>query len=106
MSAAMRFVRLALAAIGAVAIGDSAAAAGSVPPHALPRHLGGASCAASARHGKIAPQTNVNVALNEYPTSLLSARHSHTFRVLQSPKSGATPAKLRSTPARSAQDFL
>src|SRR5258708_6477241 len=109
MSAAMRFVRLALAAIGAVAIGDSAAAAAaaeSVSAGALPRHLGVASCAASACHGKIAALTNVNVALNEYRTWLLSDRHSQAFRILQSAKSGAIAGKLGIAEASSAKVCL
>src|SRR5258706_8667394 len=106
MSAAMRFVRLALAAIGAVAIGDSAAAAESVSAGALPRHLGVASCAASACHGKIAALTNVNVALNEYRTWLLSDRHSQAFRILQSAKSGAIAAKLGIAEASAAKVCL
>ncbi|HMI37944.1 MAG TPA: multiheme c-type cytochrome [Steroidobacteraceae bacterium] len=106
MSAAMRFVRLALAAIGAVAIGDSAAAAESVSAGALPRHLGVASCAASACHGKIAPLTNLNVALNEYRTWLLSDRHSQAFRILQSAKSGAIAGKLGIAEASAAKVCL
>src|SRR5258706_15759437 len=106
MSAAMRFVRLALAASGAVAIGDSAAAAGSVPADALARHLGVASCAASACHGKIAAQTHVNVALNEYRTWLLSDRHSQAFRILQSAKSGAIAGKLGIADASTAKACL
>src|SRR5258706_10954383 len=106
MSAAMRFVRLALAAIGAVAIGDSAAAADSVSAGALPPHLGVASCAASACHGKIAALTNVNVALNEYRTWLLSDRHSQAFRILQPPKAGAIAAKLRLAEATAAKVCL
>src|SRR5258706_7088481 len=99
MSAAMRFVRLALAAIGAVAIGDSAAAAGSVPADALPRHLGVASCSPGACHGKIGPQTNGKVALNEYLTWLVHDRHSQGFCLKHAPQSDAIAAQRGVTQA-------
>ncbi|HEX9473979.1 MAG TPA: multiheme c-type cytochrome [Steroidobacteraceae bacterium] len=106
MNTGMRSLRLAVTAIGAVTLGGSAAAAGSPSAGVAPRHLGVASCAASACHGKIAPQTHVNVALNEYRTWLLSDRHSQAFRILQSAKSGAIASKLGIADASTAKACL
>ena len=78
---------LALALASRVMAADSAVAS-------LPQHLGVASCAASICHGKIKPQANADVALNEYRIWLLSDRHSQAFRILQSPKSRAIANKL------------
>jgi hypothetical protein len=71
-----------------------------------PRHLGVASCAASACHGKIAAQAGAVVDLNEYRTWLLSDRHSQAFRILQSAKSGAIASKLGIADASTANQCL
>lgn len=71
-----------------------------------PRHLGVASCAASACHGKIAAQAGAMVDLNEYRTWLLSDRHSQAFRILQSAKSGAIASKLGIADASTANECL
>ena len=73
---------------------------------ALPQHLGVASCAASACHGKIAPQSGNDVDLNEYRTWLLTDRHSQAFRILQSAKSGAIASKLGIADASTANECL
>jgi len=96
----------AMAAISAVAMGVPAPAAENPSAGALSRHLGVASCAASACHGKIAAQTGVNVALNEYRTWLLSDRHSQAFRILQSAKSGTIASKLGIADASTAKACL
>jgi len=104
MSAGIRPVRrafstiaaiAAIAAIGAAPMGVPAAAAENAPAGSLNRHLGVASCAASACHGKMAPQANAGVSLDEYRIWLLSDRHSQAFRVLQSAKSRAIARKLK-----------
>jgi hypothetical protein len=109
MSAGIRPVRLALSAacaIAAVAMGVPAAAAENPSAGAARRHLGVASCAASACHGKIAPQANADVALNEYRTWLLSDRHSQAFRILQSAKSRTIAGKLGIADASTAKPCL
>lgn len=72
----------------------------------LPQHLGVASCAASACHGKIAPQVGNDVDLNEYRTWLLSDRHSQAFRILQSARSGAIASRLGIADASTANECL
>ena len=71
-----------------------------------PLHLGVASCAASACHGKISAQAGNDVDLNEYRTWLLSDRHSQAFRILQSAKSGAIAGKLGIADASTAAQCL
>jgi hypothetical protein len=64
------------------------------------RHLGAASCASSACHGKVAAQiagaggVKSNVALNEYRRWLTEDRHSQAYLVLDSQQSKQIAAKL------------
>jgi hypothetical protein len=58
------------------------------------KHMGVASCASSVCHGKIAPQPNRNVQLNEYTTWRRSDRHSQAFNRLRSTDALKMGAKL------------
>lgn len=51
------------------------------------KHMGVASCATSVCHGKLAPQTDRNVALNEYRIWHQDDRHAQAYRTLQLPAS-------------------
>ncbi len=58
------------------------------------KHMGAATCASSACHGKAVPDTKRNVALNEYRTWLNDDSHSRAYKVLQSAASQAIASKL------------
>jgi hypothetical protein len=58
------------------------------------KHLGVASCATSVCHGKLAPQPNANVALNEYRTWTQEDRHAQAYRTLELPESKRIAANL------------
>jgi len=51
------------------------------------KHMGVASCATSVCHGKLAPQTDRDVALNEYRIWQQEDRHAQAFRTLELPES-------------------
>jgi len=106
MNARTRAARLLPAVLVITRIAAFPASAGNQLVSVQPRHLGVASCAASACHGKIAPQTGNGVDLNEYRTWLLGDRHSQAFRILQSAKSGAIASKLGIADASTASECL
>ena len=58
------------------------------------KHMGVASCATSVCHGKLAPQPNENVALNEYRVWTQDDRHSQAYRTLELPESKRIAANL------------
>jgi hypothetical protein len=58
------------------------------------KHLGAASCASSVCHGKIAPQTGRDVALNEYEIWAKDDLHSRAYRALETPVSKRIAANL------------
>lgn len=58
------------------------------------KHMGVASCASSVCHGKISPQKDRNVALNEYTIWSRDDRHSQAFKRLSSPLALQIAAKL------------
>jgi hypothetical protein len=58
------------------------------------KHLGVASCASSVCHGKIAPQPNRDVQLNEYTIWSRNDRHSQAFNRLKSAEALKMGAKL------------
>jgi Cytochrome c554 and c-prime len=70
------------------------------------KHLGVATCAASVCHGKIAPQSGRDVALNEYRTWTQNDRHSLAFKTLATVRSKAIAAKLGLSSASGAKVCL
>jgi len=70
------------------------------------KHLGVATCATSVCHGKLAPQPNKNVNLNEYRVWLNEDRHARAFRTLDSAQSREIAAKLGLGNARAAKICL
>lgn len=58
------------------------------------KHMGVASCATSVCHGKLAPQPNENVALNEYRIWTQEDRHAQAYRTLELPESKRIAANL------------
>jgi hypothetical protein len=58
------------------------------------KHMGVASCATSVCHGKLAPQPNENVALNEYRVWTQEDRHAQAYRTLELPESKRIAANL------------
>ena len=58
------------------------------------KHMGVASCASSVCHGKITPQKDRNVALNEYTIWTRDDRHSQAYNRLKSPLALQIGAKL------------
>lgn len=70
------------------------------------RHLGVASCATSVCHGKLAPQPNKNVALNEYRIWTQDDRHSQAYRTLELPESKRIAANLGLASAATAKICL
>lgn len=61
---------------------------------AASKHMGVSSCATSVCHGKLAPQSNENVALNEYRVWTQEDRHSQAYRTLELPESKRIAANL------------
>lgn len=57
-------------------------------------HLGVASCATGVCHGKLAPQKDKNVWLNEYRVWSAEDRHSRAYQTLMTPKSKQIADKL------------
>lgn len=78
-------------------------AAIAVPPF---KHLGVATCSTSVCHGKLAPQVNKHVNLNEYRIWLQEDRHAKAFQKLDSAKSKAIAAKLGLASAKAAKICL
>jgi hypothetical protein len=58
------------------------------------KHMGVSSCSTSVCHGKLAPQPNENVALNEYRVWTQDDRHSQAYRTLELPESKRIAANL------------
>ncbi|HEY6642896.1 multiheme c-type cytochrome [Povalibacter sp.] len=79
----------------ALAAGLAMSLATAAEPRVLDaRHMGVATCAASMCHGKAAPQSGRNVALNEYRTWLQHDRHAQAYRTLELPESQRIAANL------------
>lgn len=57
-------------------------------------HMGVASCSTSVCHGKLAPQTDKDVALNEYRIWQQEDRHAQAYRTLELPESKRIAANL------------
>lgn len=72
----------------------SASAAFALPPGDTHKHLGVATCAGSQCHGKVAPQNDQNVFLNEYRTWSSDDRHSRAYQTLLNDESRRIAAKL------------
>ena len=70
------------------------------------KHLGVASCATSVCHGKLAPQPDRNVALNEYRVWTQEDRHSQAYRTLELPESKRIAANLGLASASTAKICL
>lgn len=75
-----------------LAVGGAAFAADTAP--ADYKHLGVASCASSVCHGKLSPQQDRNVALNEYRIWSHDDYHSRAYRDLGNSLSQSMAAKL------------
>src|SRR5687768_185860 len=88
----MRTLRLLLLLTSAYCLVPSAFSAEA--PAADYKHLGVASCATSVCHGKLAPQHNKNVALNEYRTWTQEDRHAQAYRTLELAESKRIAANL------------
>jgi hypothetical protein len=58
------------------------------------KHMGVASCSTSVCHGKLAPQTDKDVALNEYRIWQQEDRHAQAYRTLELPESKRIAANL------------
>jgi len=67
----------------AVLLGASASAFAIEPGIADYKHMGVASCATSVCHGKLAPQSDRDVALNEYRIWQQEDRHAQAYRTLE-----------------------
>jgi hypothetical protein len=70
------------------------------------KHMGVASCATSVCHGKLAPQSGKNVALNEYRTWMQEDRHAQAYRTLELPESKRIAANLGLASATTAKICL
>jgi hypothetical protein len=87
-----RLPRAAFAVLALCSVSAFTAAAESVVSDY--KHLGVASCSSSVCHGKIAPQKDRNVALNEYTIWTRDDRHSQAYNRLKSPLAMQIGAKL------------
>lgn len=76
------------------ALGASAPALALEPGIADNKHMGVASCATSVCHGKLAPQSDKDVALNEYRIWQQEDRHAQAYRTLELPESKRIAANL------------
>jgi Cytochrome c554 and c-prime len=83
--------------------GGAHAADAGIPDY---KHLGVASCATSVCHGKLAPQPNKNVGLNEYRTWVSEDRHAQAYRTLELPESKRIAANLGIASAATAKICL
>jgi Cytochrome c554 and c-prime len=77
-----------------VLLSASSIASAAEPAPAQYKHMGVASCATSVCHGKLAPQTTRNVALNEYRTWTQEDRHAQAYRTLELAESKRIAANL------------
>ena len=64
------------------------------PGIAANKHMGVASCSTSVCHGKLAPDKERNVALNEYRVWQQEDRHAQAYRTLELPESKRIAANL------------
>src|SRR5690606_37332927 len=78
----------------AALMGVSARALAIEPGIADYKHMGVASCATSVCHGKLAPATDKDVALNEYRIWQQEDRHAQAYRTLELPESKRIAANL------------
>jgi hypothetical protein len=69
-------------------------------------HLGVASCATGVCHGKLSPQSDANVWLNEYRIWSAEDRHARAYLTLGTAQSKAMAAKLGLASAQTAQICL
>jgi Cytochrome c554 and c-prime len=70
------------------------------------KHLGAATCASSVCHGKLTPQPDRDVALNEYRIWSHDDYHSRAFRDLSNPLSQSIAAKMGLASASTAKICL
>jgi hypothetical protein len=80
--------------LAAALLGASACAFAIEPGIADFKHMGVASCATSVCHGKLAPQSDKDVALNEYRIWQQEDRHAQAYRTLELPESKRMAANL------------
>lgn len=78
----------------AALLGASAPAFAIEPGIADYKHMGVASCATSVCHGKLAPQSDKDVALNEYRIWQQEDRHAQAYRTLELAESKRIAANL------------
>ncbi|NJN50911.1 MAG: hypothetical protein HC809_03125 [Gammaproteobacteria bacterium] len=89
--------------LAALAMVIATIAHGAVDDHV---HLGVASCATGVCHGKLSPQTDSNVWLNEYRVWSAEDRHARAYLTLGSAESKAMAAKLGIASAQTAKICL
>lgn len=77
-----------------VLLASRIAAADSAEGIADYKHMGVASCSTSVCHGKLAPQPDENVALNEYRIWTQEDRHAQAYRTLELPESKRIAANM------------
>lgn len=70
------------------------------------QHLGPASCASSACHGRVSPESNANVRLDEYRLWSREDRHSRAYQTLLGEQSQAIARRLGIGPAHEAKVCL
>lgn len=85
-----------LSKAAALALLAFASAAGAQAPEqpASHQHLGPASCASSACHGRVSPESNANVRLDEYRIWSREDRHARAYQTLLSDASKAIARRL------------
>jgi len=87
-------LRVCMVAAFALVAAATDSAAQPLPAAATHKHLGPASCASSVCHGKVAPDEQASVGLNEYRVWSRQGRHSQAYRLLQSELSREMARKL------------
>lgn len=75
-------------------------------PPASHQHLGPASCASSACHGRVSPESNANIRLDEYRLWSREDRHSRAYQTLLGEQSQAIARRLGIGPAHEAKVCL
>lgn len=93
------------AAFGLFLLGASARAQSPELPTSH-QHLGPASCASSACHGRVSPESNANVRLDEYRIWSREDRHARAYQTLLNEQSQAIARKLGIGPAHEAKVCL
>lgn len=85
-----------LSKAAAMALLALASAAHAQPPElpASHQHLGPATCASSACHGRVSPESNANVRLDEYRVWSREDRHARAYQTLLSDASKAIARRL------------